>query len=258
MKKSLLFISTILLTAFFLTGCLDTEEDLTINTNGTGTYRTSIDMSGLFDMMQMAAMMDTSANSQLKEFSDKNIDSSFSLGAFTDTASTLTEEERAILHDGTMRMTINQKEKVFKIVMNYPFKKVEDVGKIMQLQQSGKTFNPMKKGMDNPALGGMEDKGLPSTGEFTTTSFKNGSIERKVDQQKLDDLKKDESFGQIQSAGEMLSGVTFTTSIHLPRPVKNSAGSKVSVSDDKKTVTLKYTLLDMFKTPQALEFKVEY
>jgi len=257
MKKSLLFLSSILLTAFFLTGCLDTEEDLTITANGSGTYKTTIDMSGLFDMMQMAAMMDTSASSQLKEFSDKNIDSSFSLGAFTDTAATLTAEEKAILHDGTAHMTINQKSKVFKIVLNYPFKKVEDVGKIMQLQQSGKSFNPMGKGLDNPALGGM-DRGLPSTGEITTTDFKNGSIERKVDEQKLDALKKDENFSQVMSAGEMLSGVTFTTNIRLPKPVKSSSGANVSVSNDKKTVTLKYTLLDMFKTPKALEFKVEY
>jgi len=61
MKKSLLFISGILLSALFLTGCLDSEEDVTINPNGSGIYKTTVDMSGLFDMMQMAAMMDTSA-----------------------------------------------------------------------------------------------------------------------------------------------------------------------------------------------------
>ena len=260
MKKSLLFISCILLTAFCLTGCLDSEEDVTINSNGSGVYKTSVDMSGLFDMMQMAAMMDTSANSQLKELSDKNIDSTIAIGAFTDTSSTLTAEEKALLHDGTLHMTINQKDKVFKFVTSYPFKKVEDIQKISELQLNGKGFDPMGKAKSNPALQGMEDQGggLPSADQYTKTSFSNGIIERKVDPKKIDSLKKSEQFSQLQGAGDMLSGVTFTTTIHLPKAVKSSSGSKLKVSDDKKTVRVKYTLQDMMKTPQALEFKVEY
>jgi hypothetical protein len=257
MKKTLLFIC-IAFSAFCFTGCLDSEEDVTINSNGSGIYKNTIDMGGLFDMMQMAAMMDTSASSQLKDLTDKNIDSTISLGAFTDTSKTLSTQEKAILHDGTMHMTINQKDKVFKIVMNYPFKKIEDVQKIIELQQSGKTFNPIGSAKENLALQGMDNQGLPSTSEITNTIFKNGLIERKVDQQKLNDLEKGEGFDQMQKAGSMLEGVTFTTVIRLPKAVKSSSGSKLSLSDDKKTVRIKYTLLDMIKTSQALEFKIEY
>jgi hypothetical protein len=265
MKKSLLFISGIFLTAFFLTGCLDSEEDVIINTNGSGVYKNTIDMSGLFDMIQMAAAMDTSAGSKLKDLGDKSIDSTIAIGAFTDTSTTLTAEQKALLHDGTMHMTINQKDKVFKIVLNYPFKKMEDIQKIMELQQSGKGFNPMGKAMDNPALQGMEGGddnkggGLPSVDEYAKTTFKNGFIERKVDEKKIDSLKNSDQFSQMQGAGEMLlSGITFTTTIHLPKAVKSSSGSNLTLSDDKKTVRLKYTLQDMIKTPKALEFKVEY
>lgn len=266
MKKTLLSISLILSTAFLLTGCLDTEEDVTINTNGSGVYKTSIDMSGLFDMMQMAAMMDTSANSQLKQLGDKNIDSTIATGAFTDTSSKLTAEEKALLHDGTMHMTINQQDKVFKIVVSYPFKKTEDIQKIMELQQSGKGFDPFGKAKSNPALQGIEGDGdgekgggLPSADQYAKTTFKNGLIERKIDQAKIDSLKDSEQFSQMKAAGDMLlSGITFTTTIHLPKAVKSSSGSKLTVSDDKKTVRMKYTLGDMIKTPQALEFKVEY
>lgn len=263
MKKSLLFISCILLTSFFLTGCLDSEEDVTINTNGSGVYKNTIDMSGLFDMIQMAAAMDTSAGSKLKELEDKNIDSTIAIGAFTDTSTALTAEQKALLHDGTMHMMINQKDKLFRIVLNYPFKKTEDIQKIMELQQSGKGFNPMGKAMDNPALPGMDEQqgggGLPSADQFTQMNFKNGFIERKVDQKKIDSLKNSDQFSQMQGAGEMLmSGITFTTVIHLPKAVKASSGSNLTLSDDKKTVRVKYTLQDMIKTPKALEFKVEY
>lgn len=265
MKKSLLFASFILITSFFLTGCLDTEEDVTIAANGSGTYKTAIDMSGLFDMMQMAAMMDTSANSQLKQLGDKNIDSTIAFGAFTDTSSTLTAEEKALLHDGTMHMTINQQDKIFKIILSYPFKKTEDIQKIMELQQSGKGFNPFGKSMNNPALQGMEGDeekgggGLPSVDQYAKTTFKNGVIERKIDQSKIDSLKNSDQFTQMQGAGDMLfSGITFSTIIHLPKAVKSSSGSKVTLSDDKKTVRMKYTFSDLIKTPQSLEFKVEY
>jgi len=159
-----------------------------------------------------------------------------------------------------MHMTVNQKDKVFKFVISYPFKKVGDIQKIMELQQNGKGFDPMGKAKNNPALQGMEEQGggLPSADQYTKMNFKDGFIERKVDEQKINDLKNNEQFSQMQSAGDMLSGVTFTTTIHLPKAVKNSSGPKLSLSDDKKTVRVKYTLQDMMKTPQALEFKVEY
>lgn len=260
MKKSLLFISFIFLTAFFLTGCLDTGEDVTINSDGSGIYKTTVDMSGLFDMMQMAAMMDTSAGNLLKQLGDKDIDSAVLLSAFTDTATALTAEEKALLHDGAMHITINQKDKIFKIVLNYPFKKMEDIQKIVQLQQSGKGFDPMGKSKVNAALQGMEDHGggLPSADQYTQMNIKNGLIERKIDQKKIDSLKNSEQFGQMQSAGEMLSEITFTTTIHLPKAAKNTSGSKLTLSDDKKTVRVKYTFQDLIKTPQELEFKVEY
>jgi hypothetical protein len=57
---------------------------------------------------------------------------------------------------------------------------------------------------------------------------------------------------------DMLTSVTFGTVIHLPRPVKNMKGEKLTLSDDKRTVRIKYTLADLKKDPKSLEFKVEY
>jgi len=261
MKKILLSISFTLLSAFILTGCLDSQEDVTIKADGSGVYKNTVDMSGLFDMLQMAAMMDTSASSQLKQLSDKNIDSSFSLGAFSDTSTALTAEEKALLKNAMVHLNINQSNKVFKIDMTYPFKKVEDLQKILELQKSKKGFNPLKQAGDNPAFQGL---GQDSGGEMDSPlsgldiTYKNGLIERKVDQKKLDSSKNNDSGNQLKNMGEMLEGVTFSTVIHLPRPVKNSTGAKISVSDDRKTVRMKYNLSELMKTPKALEFKVEY
>ena len=262
MKKFLLSISFTLLTAFFLTGCLDSQEDVTIKDDGSGVYKNSIDMSGLFDMLQMAAMMDTSANSQLKQFSDKNVDSSFSLASFADSSSALTAEEKTLLKNGTVHLNINQQNKIFKVDMTYPFKKVEDLQKILELQKSKKGFNPLRQAGENPALqglgGGDSDTSMGSPLDGIDIVYKKGLIERKVDQKKVDAAKNSESGNQLKSMGEILDGVTFSTVIHLPRPVKNSSGEKISLSDDKKTLRMKYSLSDMMKNPKALEFKVEY
>jgi len=261
MKKVLLSVSLTLLTAFVLSGCLDSQEDVTIKGDGSGVYKNSIDMSGLFDMLQMAAMMDTSAASQLKQLSDKNIDSSFSLGAFTDTSTTLSAEEKALLKNGTVHLNINQQNKVLKVDLNYPFKKMEDLQRILELQKSGKGFNPLKQAGQTPGLPGLgQDAGgqMGNPLEGVAITYKNGLIERKVDQQKIESAKNSEAGSQLKNMGEMLDGVTFSTVIHLPRPIKSSTGQKMTISDDKKTVRMKYTLSDMMKDPKALEFKLEY
>jgi len=260
MKKFLLFISFTFLTVFFLTGCFDSQEDVTIKADGSGVYKNSVDMSGLFDMLQMAAMMDTSANSQMKQFSDKNVDSTFSLAAFADTSSKLSAEEKALLKDGTVHLNINQQNKVFKIDMTYPFKKVDDLQKILELQKSKKGFNPLRQAGESPALPGLGQDSADGDSPLDGIDivYKNGLIERKIDQKKIDDAKESEAGNQLKSMGEMLNGVTFSTVIHLPRPVKSSTGEKISLSDDKKTVRMKYSLSDMMKNPKQLEFKIEY
>jgi len=122
----------LILSAFIFSGCLDTVEELTITKDGSGIYKTTMDMSGMFDMIEMMAAMDTSSNSQLKKLSEKDIDSTFNLRSIMDTTAGITEEQRQLYKDATMSLIMKQKDKVFKMAMNYPFKKLEDVQKIIE------------------------------------------------------------------------------------------------------------------------------
>ena len=131
MKKITSFI--LALTAIVLTGCLDTVEELTIAPDGTGIYKNTLDMSGMFDMIEMMAAMDTSANSELKKLSDKDIDSVLHMRQMADSAVHLTREQKELFRDATMSITMKQKEKLFKMGMTYPFKRLEDVQKIIEL-----------------------------------------------------------------------------------------------------------------------------
>ena len=254
MKK--IFSVFIALTAFTFVGCLDVEEDLTINSDGSGTYKHTVDMSGLFDMLAMAATMDTSANSELKKISDKNIDSIISLKSFADTSSKLSAEEKRLMQYGTMRMIVNQSEKTFKMIMNYPFKNFNDLQKIVELQESGKGYDPFGKSKERSPMGEEGDM-MPSVA-FLKMTFRNGLIERKIDQKKLDEMKNNEETKQMEEAGQMLEGISFKTVIHLPKAVTDATGEKLTVSDDKKTVRVSYTLMDVLKSPQSLEYKINY
>jgi hypothetical protein len=258
MRKITFFFLTLL--AITLTGCLDTVEEISVNANGTGVYRTTMDMSGMFDMIEMMAAMDTSANGQLKKLSEKDIDSVMNLRSFTDTSSTLTAEQKALFHDATMHMIMKQEDKVFKITMSYPFKNLADVQKIIDLNSEGKGVDLLGKNKnDSQNVPGMESKGgFPSINNYYDVTIKNGLIERKVNEEKLTALKNDEQLKEMKGAEDMMSSITYNTIIHLPRAAKKAEGEKIKLSADKKTVTIKSTLMDLFDDPKSLGFAIEY
>lgn len=259
MKKLLSVI--VAFVAITLFGCLDSQEDITIKSDGSGTYRNTIDMSGMFDMLQMAAMMDTSANSAMKALGERNIDSLISMRSFTDTATNLTAEEKALMRDATMQLKVNQAERVFKVVMNYPFKKTEDIEKILALQQSGKgfanPFDPGKAARDLPNSDAPKGD-MPSADALTKVVFKKGLIERKIDEAKLAEFKNSDNAKEMGQAEMMLSQVKFSTAIRLPNAATSVKGERAILSDDKKTVLIKYTMSDMLNNPKSLEYKIQY
>lgn len=253
MKK---FLLPLVVVSFCLFGCLTSEEDVTINADGSGVYQNTTDMSGLFEMMDLLAAMDTSQNNQLKKISDKDIDSTFSFKSFIDTVASLTTDQKKLFEKATMRMNINQEEKRFKMTMNYPFAKMDDLQKIIELQQNSQAPNPF-----NGAAGGNDmtpDAGLSAINKIMNITFKNGLIERKIDREKIKELESNEQFKDMEKAEQMLEAITFNSSFHLPKAAKNVTGEKVKVSNDKKTITVNYTMMDVLKAPSSLEFKVEY
>jgi hypothetical protein len=234
MKRIASFI--IALTALVLTGCLDTVEELTIAQDGTGIYKSTLDMSGMFDMIEMMAAMDTSANSELKKLSDKDIDSVLHMREIADSASHFTQEQKELFRDATMSITMKQKDKLFKMGMTYPFKQLEDVQKIIELNEEGKGVGLFgKKGKNSNALPGSDEKGgVPSISKYYDMTIKNSLIERKVNEQKLEDLKNDDKLKDMKGAGDMMGAITFRTVIHLPKGAAKAEGEKVELSADKK------------------------
>ena len=101
--------------------------------------------------------------------------------------------------------------------------------------------------------GGMDDL----TGFYDVTVNKN-VISRKVNADKFKALTDKPEMAQMKQLSSSGMEILYTTVIRLPRPVKNSDNPIFKLSDDKKTVTMKYNLLEMLETPDKFSYTIEY
>jgi hypothetical protein len=243
---------------FFLAGCFDTTEEITIDKNGSGVYQVNADFKGLFDLIDAMKAMDTSANSSLQKM-PSNIDTTIKLSSFTDTSSTLTAEEKTLLRDATLNMVMNEKDKVFKILMKYPYKDINDVQKIVRLSQSSNNFiGKALQGKESPHADMQMNPGMPELNNFFDVTFKKGLLEKKVNAEKLKEFQNNEQYAQMQQALQLMTEATVNTVIHLPKPAKKVEGAKVKLSEDKKTVTVNASFADLFNDPNSFAYRVEY
>jgi hypothetical protein len=134
---------------------------------------------------------------------------------------------------------------------------MDDLQRIIELQQDNKLPNPLKQSM-NEREDMINNARLPMLDKILNTTLKAGLIERKIDHDKLNELKGNEEFNEMGETKDILQTVKFSSSFHLPRPAKNVTGEKIKLSNDKKTITVNYTMMDIIKAPSSLEFKVEY
>lgn len=244
----------------FLLGCAEINEEIVLNENGSGTYVTKTDLSQMIEMMQSFG-----GDEMNKEGLDKVIDTVLSMKSFADTSTNMSAEQKLLMSRGKMRLQMNIKEKIFKIDTDFPFSSYND----LQLLLSGaggmsNLSGAMKKIFDKGASENTNqpdspiDPGLDQISSIFDIVVKNGSISKKVNQEKFKLLmEKPEmaQMGQLTGAGiEILT----STVIKLPRPVISSDNLLLKLSDDKKTVTLKYNLLELFESPDKFSYTITY
>jgi hypothetical protein len=256
--KKLFRLLLVCTTFFILAGCFDTTEEITIEKNGSGVYQVNADFSGFFELIESLKSMDTSANSSLKQI-PSNIDTIIQLRTFTDTASDLSAEDKALLHDATVNLVMNDKDKVFKMLMKYPYKDINDVQKIIKLSQSGNNIiGKALQGKEAPQMDVQSGQGMPDFNNVYDITFKKGLIEKKINEDKLKQFQENEQMSSMKQAIEVMPEASISTVIHLPKPAKKAEGANVKLSDDKKTITIKSTLNELFNNPNSLSYRVEY
>ncbi|OLY93907.1 hypothetical protein SAMN05444008_11139 [Cnuella takakiae] len=258
MKKIASFLLLLLL---FVTGCIDSDEEIAVNRDGSGVYSVKMDMSGMMDMLkELQGMAEKEADSSGAKpgamLPDKPVDTTIRFSDMPASAEGVSEADKALLREGTLHMVMNMQEGQFKMDMRLPFKRPEDLVAIQGLmQRNGGIMGNMMKGLgpDAPTQEGMPD--YNSIFDFT---FKDGLLERKVNPERLKAFQENFQSDQMKEASAMFGESSIKTAIRLPRKIKKVEGPGAKPGTDNQTVLISSTLGQVLENPNALTFRVEY
>ena len=241
--------------AFGFAGCLDVNEKLDIKKDGSGTLTMDMDMSQMIDMLQTYMGKDELAKKGLEK-----MDTTIYLKDIIDTISALSADKKAVLSPGSVHIKVDLDAKVFTTHMVFPFKNQENLQKLYATMNDGSSLGSAQL---LGGLGGGDASGGASpdinqfNGIYDFTS-KDGLITKHLNADKWKSLQNEPQFAQIKQAGQMGVEINYTSTIVLPRPVKNIDNPLAKLSDDKKTVTLKFNLIDVFDHPEQFGYRIEY
>lgn len=257
--KELRWVPALFITLLLL-GCYEVNEEIVVNENGSGTYVTKMDMGQLIELMQTYG-----GDEMAQEGLDKVIDTVISMKSITDSATDITPEQKQLLSQGKMRLQMNIKEKLFKIDTDFPFKNYSDLQMLMSGSGGMSALgNVMKKVFDKGDMGNSNQPDTPKDPSLDQLStifdvvVNKGTISKIVNKEKykiLTERPEMEQMKQLTGAG---IEILYSTVIKLPRPVKTSDNPIIKLSDDKKTVTLKYNYLELFDNPDKFSYTITY
>jgi hypothetical protein len=174
-----------------------------------------------------------------------------------DTATSLSAEKKALLRPGQIHIKMDMDAKVFTTHMQFPYTSQDNLQKLYGAMSDGSLGNAKLFG----GLGGDQGSSPGGMDQFNGIydfTAKDGMMAKKVNEEKWKALTNDPQMAQVKQAADMGMEVNYTTTISLPRPVKNVDNPLAKLSDDKKTVTMKFNLIDVFKDPKQFNYKIEY
>ena len=245
-----------------MSSCLEINEEVEIKENGSGKVSTTTDLSQLVDLM--ASM----AGDEYEKMKNQKVDTLIEMKGFVDTSTKLTAEQKSLLRSGKLRMKMNVEEKVFNFNMEFPFDNIEKYQELSNLMNNQAGFGNIMKnllsGGDKEKDKGITDQPAPTspdmdqlTGVFDFNAS-NGLIKKSLNQERYKKLLDDPQIQQLKQGADMGMEVLYTTTYKLPRPAKHVENAAAKLSDDKKTVTIRQNMLEIFTAPEKFEYKIEY
>ena len=234
---------------------MDTTQELTLNENGSGVFRSTNDMSKIFSMLgQMGG------GSQMDKL--KDMDTTIRLSDLVDSVKGLTAAEKTLISKGNMKIVLKQKDEKFFTVMSFPFQKLSDVKTIQQALPK-MTEEATKKIADGKAEMpmGMNEDDMPepkSFDDYFDVVITNNSITKTINKEKYATAADDQYMKILSQMGSMGAPATVNYVFNLPRPATKVEGKGLKLSSDKKKVTLTVNSDDFFDEPKKFEFKIEY
>lgn len=251
MRKFILSVLTV--STLFLTGCLETTQEITLNEDGSGTISNTSDLSALIGLAKQMG-----GGAEIEKAAEQVVDSTISMKEAADSVPNLSSDERAMARNGVMKIKMNLKEENFVVNLAFPFSKPSQIAEYNKL--SGKMMaETMKSQMGGG--GAMPTDQMPeptSFDDYYTLELSNGELTRKVNKEKYAGAESDEYLKGIKQVASM--GLTMKANyiINLPRPATKAEGKNVKLSDDKKKITISADIDDFFADASSLEYKIKY
>jgi len=236
-----------------LAGCLEITQELTIKEDGSGTFNVINDMSAMLGMMKQMG------GDKPMEGTERAIDSTISMAEAADSIPDLSDEEKALIRKGTLRINMDMGSEKLITNLSFPFSTVSELGKITAL--SGKVMSETMKETAGAAMPMGEEEAAPkpsSIEDYFDLQFSDGLLLKTLNKEKYANAATDEYLAGMKQSAAM--GLDFKTSyiINLPRPAKTAEGKGIILSEDKKKITIVASLDDFFDEPAKLEYKIEY
>jgi hypothetical protein len=255
MKRIVLLLMTA--SVIYLTGC-ETTKEITLRPDGTGILTTTSDMSSLIGIAKMAG----EANELNKLKDEKAVDTTVSMEKMADELPDLTAEEKEYVKKGTLGINMDLKNEKFLTQMTFPFNQPKDIATIDKMY-SRIIVQVMKKQLDSSKAEmpeGIPKEGMMPDGsidDYYNFNIGKGIVERKLLADKYAGVASDEKMKAMKEMSSMGVGNSKMI-LNLPSPVKKAEGKNVTVSEDKKKVTIMSTTEDFFADGKSLEFRIEY
>ena len=203
---------------FTMTACFDITEDITINKDGSGTYVSTTDASKLSEQLGMLAAMDTTG--ELIPKLKYSLDSSFSANF---------SQYAAI--KGVSKVKVDtSKAYIYKVTLDFT---------------------------DITALNGVINVDKKDDAQKNLYSWAKGKLTRKDSGIGMGEMGMEDE-QQKEMAKSLLKDMKYTIIYHLPKKVSGVTNKEAKLSDDKKTVTLQCSILDIMDKKLTLGNEVKY
>jgi hypothetical protein len=240
----------------YLTSC-ETTKEITLRADGTGMLTTTGDMSSMLGLAKMAG--EGNELNKLKE--EKAVDTTMSMEKMVDEMPDLTPEEKELVKKGTLGINMDLQNDKLITQMTFPFSKTDEISTIDKMY-SRVIMQVMKKQLDSTKTGmpsGLPTDKMPdgSIDEYYAFNISKGIVERKLLADKYARVGDDESMKAMKEMSSMGIGNTKLI-LYLPAPVKKVEGKNLTVSEDKKQVTIMSSMEDFFEDGKSLEFRIEF
>ena len=238
--------------AFCFTGCLDINETIDVKKDGSGQLTMDMDMSQMVEMLQ-----NYMGKEELAKKGMQQMDTTIYMKDIVDTLSSLSEEKKNLLRPGKVHIKLDMDAKVFTTHMQFPFTSQENLQKLYVTMSDGSLGNAKLFG----ALGGDAGGASPDVNQFNGIydfTSRDGLMVKKVNEEKWKALKDDPQMAQVKQAAQMGMEINYTTTIVLPRAIKKVDNPLAKLSEDKKTVVMKFNLIDVFDHPEQFNYRIEY